>query len=69
MTRSESDYFGTAAPVLIPSAAKLRFISLPGLLIREAIEFHLEGLNEQRETIPQPRPKTNAAEIGANWRR
>jgi predicted RNase H-like HicB family nuclease len=32
-------------------------------LIREAIEFHLEGLREDGETIPSPRSEMDYVEI------
>jgi len=34
-------------------------------LIREAIEFHLEGLKEQGEPIPQPHSQSEVVEIDA----
>jgi predicted RNase H-like HicB family nuclease len=34
-------------------------------LIREAIEFHLEGLREQGETIPEPHSFGEVVEIDA----
>lgn len=34
-------------------------------LIREAFEFHIEGLRQQGETVPQPHPFSESAEIDA----
>lgn len=33
-------------------------------LIREAIEFHLEGLREQGEPVPEPHSTSELIEIG-----
>jgi predicted RNase H-like HicB family nuclease len=33
-------------------------------LIREAIEFHLEGLREQGEPVPEPHSSSELIEIG-----
>lgn len=33
-------------------------------LIREAIEFHIEGLREQGETVPEPHSFGELVEIG-----
>jgi len=35
------------------------------LLIKEAIEFHLEGLREAGELIPQPSSSGTLVEVGA----
>lgn len=34
-------------------------------LIKEAIEFHLEGLRENGEFIPEPKSKSEVVEIAA----
>lgn len=34
-------------------------------LIREAIEFHIEGLRQQGETVPQPHSFSELVEINA----
>lgn len=34
-------------------------------LIREAIEFHIEGLREHGETIPLPSSSSTLVEVGA----
>lgn len=34
-------------------------------LIREAIEFHIEGLKERRQDIPEPSSTAEIVEIGA----
>ena len=34
-------------------------------LIKEAIEFHLEDLREQREIIPQPKSNVGYVEVSA----
>jgi len=34
-------------------------------LIREAIEFHLEGLKEQGEPVPEPRSYSEVVEVHA----
>jgi predicted RNase H-like HicB family nuclease len=34
-------------------------------LIREAIEFHIEGLRESGETVPQPHSSSELVEIDA----
>jgi predicted RNase H-like HicB family nuclease len=34
-------------------------------LIREAIEFHIEGLRERGETVPEPHSFSELVEIGA----
>lgn len=34
-------------------------------LIREAVEFHIEGLREQGETLPEPRSFGELVEIDA----
>jgi predicted RNase H-like HicB family nuclease len=35
------------------------------LLIREAIEFHVEGLVQQGESIPEPHSFSEVVEVGA----
>lgn len=37
-------------------------------LIREAIEFHLEGLREEGEVAPQPNSDFEFVEVDAAWR-
>jgi predicted RNase H-like HicB family nuclease len=34
-------------------------------LIREAIEFHIEGLKEQGEPVPQPSSRSAVVEVSA----
>ena len=34
-------------------------------LIREAVEFHIEGLREQGETVPQPHSFSELVEVNA----
>jgi predicted RNase H-like HicB family nuclease len=34
-------------------------------LIREAIEFHIEGLREAGERVPKPTTQTETVEVGA----
>ena len=37
-------------------------------LIREAIDFHIEGLKEQRQEIPEPSSTAEIVEVGAQRR-
>ena len=34
-------------------------------LIREAVEFHIEGLRQQGESVPEPRSFGELVEVGA----
>lgn len=34
-------------------------------MIHDSIEFHLEGLREEGQSIPQPRSRVNFVEVGA----
>ncbi len=57
---SEADGFSAYAPDLPGVAATGATEPACGQAMREAVEFHLEGLRDAGETIPEPSPLTAA---------